>query len=195
MQEKTHFLPNMCPAFSVFRHFIKLFFVGLCWILAALTEDMPTDRKNCTQLHLLLRCAMLGRVMMPIGTASCTACNTRFIISPSPSGLPYGLPFPFGINGRRLSIARASSFSAFGLHHWLVASTLWFCVFCVMALLHYYFTTENSLKISTRYRVEMRMMLISGRRPYNFLNNFKNNFLPAGQSKNNLEDNLYITAK
>ena len=36
---------------------------------------------------------MLGRVMMPIGTASCTACNTRFIISPSPSGLPYGLPF------------------------------------------------------------------------------------------------------
>ena len=36
---------------------------------------------------------MLGRVMMPIGTASCTACNTRFIISPSPSGLPFGLPF------------------------------------------------------------------------------------------------------
>ena len=41
---------------------------------------------------------MLGRVMMPVGTASCTACNTRFIISPSPSGLPFGLPFPFGIN-------------------------------------------------------------------------------------------------
>ena len=40
--------------------------------------------------------------------------------------LPFGLPFPFGINGRRLSIARASSFSAFGLHHWLVASTSWF---------------------------------------------------------------------
>ena len=40
----------------------------------------------------------------------------------------------------------------------------------------------------------MRILLISGRRPYNFLNNFKNNFLPAGQSKNNLEDNLYITA-
>ncbi len=36
---------------------------------------------------------------------------------------PFALPFPFGINGRRLSIARASSFSAFGLHHWLVAST------------------------------------------------------------------------
>ena len=107
------------------QEIIKLFFVGLCWILAALTEDMPADRKNCTQLHRLLRCAMLGRVMMPIGTASCTACNTRFIISPSPSGLPYGLPFPFGINGRRLSIARASSFSAFGLHHWLVASTSW----------------------------------------------------------------------
>ena len=125
------------------QEIIKLFFVGLCWILAALTEDMPADRKNCTQLHLLLRCAMLGRVMMPIGTASCTACNTRFIISPSPSGLPFGLPFPFGINGRRLSIARATtkcsrpngspkgqrsaatSFSAFGLHHWLVASTSW----------------------------------------------------------------------
>ena len=75
------------------QEIIKLFFVGLCWILAALTEDMPADRKNCTKLHLLLRCAMLGRVMMPIGTASCTACNTRFIISPSPSGLPYGLPF------------------------------------------------------------------------------------------------------
>ena len=40
----------------------------------------------------------------------------------------------------------------------------------------------------------MRILLISGRRPYNFLNNFKNNFLPAGQSKNNLEDNLYIIA-
>ena len=66
------------------QEIIKLFFVGLCWILAALTEDMPADRKNCTKLHLLLRCAMLGRVMMPIGTASCTACNTRFIISPSP---------------------------------------------------------------------------------------------------------------
>ena len=52
---------------------------------------------------------MLGRVMMPIGTASCTACNTRFIISPSPSGLPFGLPFPFGINGCRLSIARATT--------------------------------------------------------------------------------------
>ena len=38
---------------------------------------------------------------------------------------PFALPFPFGINGRRLSIARASSFSAFGLHHWLVASTSW----------------------------------------------------------------------
>ena len=36
---------------------------------------------------------MLGRVVMPIGTASCTACNTRFIISPSPSVLPFGLPF------------------------------------------------------------------------------------------------------
>ena len=35
-------------------------------------------------------------------------------------------PVPFGINGRRLSIARASSFSAFGLHHWSVASTSWF---------------------------------------------------------------------
>ena len=39
--------------------------------------------------------------------------------------LPFGLPFPFGINGRRLSIARACSFSAFGLHHWSVASTSW----------------------------------------------------------------------
>ena len=33
-----------------------------------------------------VRCTMLGRVMMPIGTARCTSCNTRFIISPSPSG-------------------------------------------------------------------------------------------------------------
>ena len=41
----------------------------------------------------------------------------------------------------------------------------------------------------------MRIMLISGRRPYHFLNNIKNNLLPAGQSKNNLGDNLYITAK
>ena len=51
-----------------------------------------------------------------------------------------------------------------------------------------------SLKISTRYRVEMMKMLISGRRPYHFLNHIKNNFLPAGQSKNNLGHNLYITA-
>ena len=36
----------------------------------------------------------------------------------------------------------------------------------------------------------MRIMLISGRRPYNF----QNNSLPAGQSKNNLGDNMYTTA-
>ena len=36
----------------------------------------------------------------------------------------------------------------------------------------------------------MWIMLISGRRPYNF----QNNFLPAGQSKNIPADNLYTTA-
>ena len=43
---------------------------------------------------------MLGRVMMPSGTASCTSCNTRFIISPSPSGFVqhslHHLPEPEG---------------------------------------------------------------------------------------------------
>ena len=119
-----------------------------CSSYAECSRDYPNLVPTSAEPR-LLRYAMLGRVMMPIGTASCTACNTRFIISPSPSGLPFGLPFPFGINGRRLSIARATtkcsrpngspkgqrsaatSFSAFGLHHWLVASTSWFRVFCV----------------------------------------------------------------
>ena len=107
-----------------------------CSSYAECSRDYPNLVPTSAEPR-LLRCAMLGRVMMPIGTASCTACNTRFIISPSPSGLPFGLPFPFGINGRRLSIARASSFSAFGLHHWLVASTLWFCVFCVFCVINH----------------------------------------------------------
>ena len=33
--------------------------------------------------------AMSGRVMTPMGTAGCTACNTRFITSPSPSGVEW----------------------------------------------------------------------------------------------------------
>ena len=47
---------------------------------------------------------------------------------PEPFGVALWAPVPFGINGRRLSIARASSFSAFGLHHWLVVSTSWFLI-------------------------------------------------------------------
>ena len=61
----------------------------------AITASMESMKiiiaHNCMNCCAL--CAMLGRVMMPIGTACCTACNTRFIISPSPSGLPFGLPF------------------------------------------------------------------------------------------------------
>ena len=63
-----------------------------CSSYAECSRDYPNLVPTSAEPR-LLRCAMLGRVMMPIGTASCTACNTRFIISPSPSGLPFGVPF------------------------------------------------------------------------------------------------------
>ena len=56
-----------------------------CSSYAECSRDYPNLVPTSAEPR-LLRCAMLGRVMMPIGTASCTACNTRFIISPSPSG-------------------------------------------------------------------------------------------------------------
>ncbi len=48
----------------------------------------------CDQAACIYDAAMLGRVIMPMGTAGCTACNTRFITSTSPSGLN-------GFNARR----------------------------------------------------------------------------------------------
>ena len=48
----------------------------------------------CDQAACIYDAAMSGRVMTPMGTVGCTACNTRFIISTSPSGL-------HGFNARR----------------------------------------------------------------------------------------------
>ena len=78
---------------------------------------------NCT--NCCARCAMLGRVIMACGHRALHCVQHTLYYLPEPFGV--ALRAPVSVRHQWASPQHSSSElgSAFGLHHWLVASTAW----------------------------------------------------------------------